>query len=81
MISVTGLALNVVLAAICALGRYALAFHVSPWAGVFAAILSFWIWGRFGPSPTRGQASGILRLCGYASILGALVLLAILATR
>lgn len=43
------------------------------WLGVALAVAGFWVWGRLGPRPSPGFASGTLCLWGYAAILGTVI--------
>jgi hypothetical protein len=75
------LALVVLLAAACVALPLTAAALVSPWVGVTVAFPAFRVWRNLGPPPAPGFLSGILCLCGFAAILGALLACLVLGMR
>ncbi|MEJ5276836.1 MAG: hypothetical protein WHU94_13085 [Thermogemmata sp.] len=67
------LALGGLLAVICVLAPVVAAVLFHPLAGVPTALVSFWVWSRFGAPPMPGFLNGLLALQGYAAIFGSLL--------
>jgi hypothetical protein len=65
----------------CVHAPLVLALMLNAWVGLLAAVGCLWVWGRLGPRPSPGYASGTLCIWGFAGILGSLVACSILAFR